>query len=388
MSNDIEKYVLLKKKNQQKIDQFTYANDGKVDFYPNYIQLEHTNRCNASCIMCNHSYLGNRGCSSIDRRVIEIIKPILPYCSVLMINGDGEPFLTEGIDELLSLYADYGIRIGTNTNLCALTENMIKKYFKLFSFVNISCDGAKEETFEKIRRGLKFNKFLANLELIEQYAPQVKKNMDVVIMRQNIEESVSLVKLAHKYNFKEIRFHRMGVNPCIGNGMDSDALFPRYAFEWMLLAKQEGEKLGISVVIPSFDIKDDIGDIDSQKSYVQSASWDEVDLRLNIAAERYAHLDLKNSYLTQNISMRDLRDSKFHADKMCRWALERIYIDTQGNLSTCCYNVMKKMGNLLDVDSFEELWNGELYREFRLSMNEFILPEWCKTCHWLKEGKF
>lgn len=86
--------------------------------------------------------------------------------------------------------------------------------------------------------------------------------------------------------------------------------------------------------------------------------------------------------------MQDLRDSKFHTDKMCRWSLERIYIDTQGNLSTCCYNVMKKMGNLLDVDFFEELWNGELYREFRLSMNEFILPEWCRMCHWLKEGKF
>lgn len=49
--------------------------------------------------------------------MIEIIKTILPYCSVLMINGDGEPFLTEGIEELLCLYVDYGIRIGTNTNL-------------------------------------------------------------------------------------------------------------------------------------------------------------------------------------------------------------------------------------------------------------------------------
>ena len=388
MNTNEEKYNLLKIENQQKIDSYSFAKDGKVDFYPNYIQLEHTNKCNASCIMCNHSYLGNRECTSINESVIEIIKPILPYCSVLMINGDGEPFLTDGIDRLLNLYSHYEIRIGTNTNLCALSEDMIKGCFRLFSFVNVSCDGARKETFENIRCGLNFNRFLSNLDLINEYAPEVKKNMDVVIMRQNVEEAVELVRLAYKYQFKEIRFHRMGVNPCIGNQADSDALFSRYAYKWMLLAREEGKKVGISVTIPNFNMVDDTANIELEEAYVKSFSWSEVDSRLKEAREKYVHLDLKNSYLIQNINIHDIVNSTFNIGKPCRWAIERIYIDTQGNLSTCCYNVMKKMGNLFEVDSFDELWNGTMYKEFRMFMGKGILPEWCRTCHWIQEGKF
>ena len=31
--------------------------DGSVDFFPRYLQIEHTTRCNARCIMCNHRHI-------------------------------------------------------------------------------------------------------------------------------------------------------------------------------------------------------------------------------------------------------------------------------------------------------------------------------------------
>ena len=80
--------------NRKRINNYQVQDlEGKVDFYPAYIQIEQTSRCNAECIMCNHFYLGNRGCNDIDLSVIEKIEPILPYCETIMLNGDGEPFL-------------------------------------------------------------------------------------------------------------------------------------------------------------------------------------------------------------------------------------------------------------------------------------------------------
>ena len=41
-----------KSENAKKISRYLDSmNSGMVDFYPTYIQLEHTNRCNAQCIM-------------------------------------------------------------------------------------------------------------------------------------------------------------------------------------------------------------------------------------------------------------------------------------------------------------------------------------------------
>lgn len=68
-----------KSENAKKISRYLDSmNSGMVDFYPTYIQLEHTNRCNAQCIMCNHSYIGNNGAQDVSEEVIQKIKDIFP----------------------------------------------------------------------------------------------------------------------------------------------------------------------------------------------------------------------------------------------------------------------------------------------------------------------
>ena len=98
-----------KSENAKKISRYLDSmNSGMVDFYPTYIQLEHTNRCNAQCIMCNHSYIGNNGAQDVSEEVIQKIKDIFPYCQIIMLNGDGEPFLCKNIEQYLKLYRQYG----------------------------------------------------------------------------------------------------------------------------------------------------------------------------------------------------------------------------------------------------------------------------------------
>lgn len=382
------RYADIKNKNQCLINEYRGSSDGTVNFYPNYIQLEHTNLCNARCIMCNHAYTSNRGASSISKEIIRKIENILPYCSVLMLNGDGEPFLTPDILDLLHLYIDYEIRIGTNTNLCVLTDEMIAELLPYFSFLNISCDGAYKSTFEMIRFGLNYEKFIENLEKINKFAPEVRKNMDVVLMRQNLEEAVALVQFASRYNFKEIRFHRMGINPCLGNEVDADSQFPLYASYWMEKAREAAAKSGINIKTPEWKEQYDASVFETEKRYVKGFSKSEMQKRIKAAEQFYKDSSLKNGYLSQNVELDDFSSAAYLAGKSCRWALERCYIDLNGNVSPCCYNVMKKMGNLMEVNSFEELWNGEMYRKFRICMNEGKLPKWCKTCQWIREGIF
>lgn len=71
-------YLKLKAENRKKIlDYVVGSNDGKADFYPRYIQIEQTNKCNARCIMCNHFYLANNGANiykMLGKNIIGLIK--------------------------------------------------------------------------------------------------------------------------------------------------------------------------------------------------------------------------------------------------------------------------------------------------------------------------
>ena len=67
--------------------------------------------------------------------------------------------------------------------------------------------------------------------------------------------------------------------------------------------------------------------------------------------------------------------------------MERCYIDLNGNLTTCCYDVSHRYGSLKE-QTFEEIWNGPLYKKLRLKMREGKLPKWCGECQVAENPEF
>lgn len=378
-------YDRIKEENRRKICEYIPGSDGgKVAFYPAYIQLEQTSRCNGQCIMCNHFFLGNNGAKDIEPGVIERMKQVFPYCETLMLNGDGEPFFAEHIIENVRLYKSYGMKIGTNTNLSFMPDLMWNLLRDGFDFLNISCDGVTKQVFELIRRGLSYERFMDNLAKLKERAPNLRKNMDCVLMRENINEIVEIVELAAKWDFVSVRFHRMGVNPCIGNYHDSDEEFEKYAASRVLLAKKRADELGIRIEIPDFSYIDtplETLDVDYKSLLL------DINNRQKSAEEKFGDLSLSTDYFSSQVTDEDLTVGIWNAGKPCQWAIERCYVDLSGNVSTCCYNVRKKMGNLL-VNSFDDIWNGREYRQLRTMMAKDQLPAFCRDCNWIKEGRF
>lgn len=379
------KLTAIKRDNAARARSHIAAADGSVDFFPRYIQLEQTNRCNARCIMCNHFYLENRSAQDLSSRVVDALESVLPACEVLMLNGDGEPFLHPDIARNLTRYAAAGVRIGTNTNLSHIPEHMWELIAQYFSFLNISCDGARAQTFELIRDGLSFGIFMANLKRLEIEAPRVRRNLDCVVMRQNIDELPALVDLAANHGFQSVRFHRLGVNPCIGNDADADWAFADYA-AWMFeRAVAQARNRGISIEIPvhtapsTQPTRPNLGDHESWRAETQA--------RRERARRRFPDIDLAHDYLAQPANVANLSSRARACPGGCPWAWERCYIDVRGNVSTCCYNTRVYLGNLLE-QSFGEVWNGAAYRALRRLMMEDALPSWCRSCAWIESPHF
>lgn len=356
--------------------------EGKVNFYPAYIQIEQTSRCNAECIMCNHFYLGNRGCNDIDLSVIEKIKPILPYCETIMLNGDGEPFLCPSIEQNIQCFRKYGVKVGTNTNLSFVPDGIWSFFSDAFGFLNISCDGATQETYEMIRQGLKWKTFLRNLMRLNSIAPLLKKNIDCVVLKQNVQELPDIVKLAAEYGVQSVRFRRLGVNPCIGNETDQVEYYHSILMDSFSAAKCIGQSLGVEVSYPNYEVA-------SQQLILPSREEmaDELIKRKQESIDAMKNVSLEDDYCSEAVTTRDWNEGIWFSGKRCRWAVERCYIDIRGNVTTCCFNMKKHMGSLKNM-SFDEIWNGAEYVEFRKLMAKHLLPDFCKNCNWIKDAKF
>lgn len=373
----------MRKLNRQRINKFHAQNsDGRVDFYPAYIQIEQTNRCNAECIMCNHFYLGNRRCDDLDRFIIEKLEPILPYCETIMLNGDGEPFLCPSIAQNIQCFRNYGVKIGTNTNLSYVPEELWDSFSDTFGFLNISCDGACAETYEMIRRGLTWEKFISNLSRLSQVAPDLAKNLDCVVSKQNVRELADIVELAADYGIRKVKFHRLGVNPCIGNDTDQ----PEYYFEILKdslsSAKSVGQRRGVVVTAPTFQAYRSQLDLPGVTEMAE-----EINERKIKSSEVMKFASLADDYFSQAVTNADWNSNTWCAQKTCQWAIERCYIDIRGNVTTCCFNMKKYMGSLAHL-TFDEIWNGQNYIAFRKLMANQMLPAFCKECNWIKEAKF
>lgn len=375
-----EKLENLKKVNQS----HTGENQGYVSFYPRYIQLEHTTYCNAECIMCNHFFLGNKGAETIDERVIAKIEPILPYCELIMVNGDGEPFMCRKLEKYLEMYSKYGVTVSTNTNLCACNEERLIAAMQFFDYLNISCDGITERTFGLIRKKLSFEKFMRNLSALREKCPDKRLNLDFVVMTHNLSEVPDAVSFAYDNGFSALHLNLMNPNPMIENQSDSILLYPEAAAYYFGKAAERAEKCGITLKAPFYLIHQP--DSEKLKKELEELKFLDSGKILSERLSRIQSLKETRSLTSDHLSIKseitDLVDNSFHAGRECAWGLERCYVDTKGNVTTCCFNVRHYMGNLLEADSFEDIWNGENYRRFRMQMAEGKLPEWCRGCTW------
>lgn len=110
----------------------------------------------------------------------------------------------------------------------------------------------------------------------------------------------------------------------------------------------------------------------------------EIDERQMTAKKKFSDLSLSNDYCAVQAQEDDF---DIVDGSLCTWGIERCYIDLKGNVTTCCYNTRKYMGNLYE-ESFEEIWNGKNYVRFREMMRAGFLPSWCQECNWIKNQKY
>lgn len=380
-------YDLLRKLNRARLLFDVQHKRERLSSKPLHIQLEHSTYCNAACIMCDHAIAGNKGSKHLDYRLLEELRSLLPYVEVVVLHGNGEPLLHPDIEQILDFYASYGTKVSLNTNLSLLNETLAKTLASICSKLHISCDGVNKEQYEAIRQGLSFDRFLCNVDLVNQVAPRLTKELDVVIMRQNVLSMPDFVDFASEHGFSTVSFSELGVNGVIGNSFDSPQQFLEIALYQSAIAKKRGAELGVEVLIPYADDYTKKVEAPSPKRIAEHQRT----VRFP-AKEQWEKLKRDNPGFTNKIAVGLIGDEDFRAIEnctyhgICEYPFGKTYIDLEGNVSFCCLTSRKVVGKIGEQGSLLDIWNGEEYRRMRRLFYDRELPYVCRGCNFLNQN--
>ena len=142
-----------------------------------------TNLCNAHCIMCPHDRLKNLGTMNW-----KLYKKIIDNCKRLGIKEVtlsffGEPLLDKNLIEKIEYAKKNEIRTVFYSNGSLLNSEWAKKIINSgLDEITISFDGATKKTYEKIRKGLKFETTEINVKNLLE----MRKKFPICKLRINL----------------------------------------------------------------------------------------------------------------------------------------------------------------------------------------------------------
>jgi hypothetical protein len=144
------------------------AEAARLPRFPYAVRIESTNLCNARCINCTREIM-TRATGVME---MGLFKKIVDECAenragVIHLHNFGEPFLDRQVFDKIRYIRDRGLKTRLFTNLSVFNREMAAQLIETgLSRIKISIDGADRETFESIRRGLKYDKVVENIETL------------------------------------------------------------------------------------------------------------------------------------------------------------------------------------------------------------------------------
>jgi hypothetical protein len=145
-----------------------------VHDYPSYVLLAFDQSCNLSCPSCRSHVITEKLEMQTKKEELigSSIAPLLKQAKVLQINPAGELFVSRPLRRLLSKLnkADYpDLRLSIISNGMLLNQREWDKFpgiHDMVEAIRVSTDGATKSTFEKLRRGGRWEIFCDNLKFM------------------------------------------------------------------------------------------------------------------------------------------------------------------------------------------------------------------------------
>ena len=150
--------------------------------YINYLHFNHWTHCNSDCIYCYTSWDKKNYQKKPHYKVMPMLKELFKK-KLFHPNGEitfagGEPTILNEFDDIINILLKNGVnRITVHSSGIKLSKGIEKGIKEVKLSVCLSADAGSTETFYKVKRVNKFNKFWQNVEKYAQAQPQDKNTL-------------------------------------------------------------------------------------------------------------------------------------------------------------------------------------------------------------------
>jgi len=310
------------------------------------LQIEPTKYCNQQCNMCVNPSLEASEKGNMTFEQFKMVIDQFPFAYDVKLQGMGEIFSNPDIMKMIRYLNARGTRVGFATNAVLLTNDITKQLIEIGNLdVRFSMDSLDREKYHEIR----------GTDSLET----VKENVtNFLLARKNS------IKVNSSWKFQistQIRF--VLTNENVDDLRDiitfsGDVGIEKVGISWALVKKYSESQ--------SHYMEDRIiSDADSAKMETVITQAKELADRSNV----------------------ELQLLEYPPDILatCRWPWRMPYITYDGYLMPCCnleIPIPKNLGNIFS-HSFDDLWNGSMYKEFRRNFTDLESNEFCKKCPFL-----
>lgn len=345
-------------------------------FWPQYLLLELSSRCNLRCIMCAinqdpRMQKGGEWFGDLDPAVFKNIEPYLSKIVRVDLNGNGESLMNRDFLPILEKVKLGGAFAGLTSNALMINDDVARGIVNAgLDEIVISFHAAEPALFEEISRPAKFETFLDNVKAINKYKEYYRTGLPVikfnfVAMKKNISQLEKVIEFAAELRAVEVAVLVL-VEYDLVRG-ESLVNYPELVKEYFPPAIECAQKSGVNLNLPPLYInmlpKQAEAELKEQKTAAPGRrSW----WRLL----RYAAKALLTPNPNEPGNLEVVRDC------LDPWTF--CWVMQSGRVRPCCF-MEKDMGSLSDR-SLEEIWFGEKYRSFRRQILKNNPPRECTEC--------
>jgi MoaA/NifB/PqqE/SkfB family radical SAM enzyme len=163
---------------------------------PTHLGVSLTSRCNLRCIMCGSKDIG----WNLPGEAVAEIERLLPLLNYVQWLG-GEVFLSDHFDRLFETACrNKHLKQSINTNGLLIDEHWAPRLVDNNVSIDLSIDGLRRRTYEKIRIGGKFKTLVKNLKMIKKLrgkaASTTTVSMNFVVMEENLSDVPDIIDFA------------------------------------------------------------------------------------------------------------------------------------------------------------------------------------------------
>jgi MoaA/NifB/PqqE/SkfB family radical SAM enzyme len=235
----------------------------EVSHWPEIVQIESTNLCNAKCVFCPRDDM-ERPQGIMD---MALFKKVADECVALGIghirmHNYGEAFMDRQLVEKVRYAKQLGIpEVGLISNGSLITEAAARGMVDAgLDAINISVDAAGKEVFERTRLNLSYDKVIANVERLIRIRDENGKRRPKLILsfvrQNNSTEEQSFI--AH-WRTKADKIHITDLHNWAGTlNHESDVNFPCYRPWLTFTVLWDGR---VSLCCADFDGREILGDL-------------------------------------------------------------------------------------------------------------------------------